>query len=265
MLKYEPETKNVKKLKGPCVVVIHAEWCGHCEEFMPVYKNEIVPSNNFDEELKDLLTLTSIEDKEYSNAKDLFGNIDGYPTIRYMTFDQSGKPLKDNNGAIVKIDAENIPRDAKAVTKWINTVVKNDVQQKHKKHNHAHNNKRDMNSGMRGGSKKTKRVIKRVMPPIKTLKILKGCSRKEYKQRLCGNFQGLVFIKNGNGKKNKLFFHSSQERESYYKKYMKGKKEYSKISRYSVCSKTKPTNTQRLCGSSINNRSTRTTRCKKVL
>ena len=98
------------------------------------------------------------------------------------------------------------------------------------------------------------------MAPIKTLK---GCSRKEYKQRLCGNFQGLVFIKNG--KKNKLFFHSSQEREAYYKKYMKGKKEYSKISRYSMCSKTKPTKTQRLCGSSINSRSTRTSRRKKVL
>jgi len=101
------------------------------------------------------------------------------------------------------------------------------------------------------------------MALVKTLKTLKGCSRKEYKQRLCGNFQGLVFIKNG--KKNKLFFHSSQEREAYYKKYMKGKKEYSKISRYSVCSKTKPTKTQRLCGSSINNRSTRTTIRKKVL
>jgi thiol-disulfide isomerase/thioredoxin len=169
MLKYEPET-NVKNLKGPCVVVIHAKWCGHCEEFMPVYKNKIVPSNNFDEELKDLLTLTSIEDKEYSNAKDIFGDIDGYPTIRYMTFDQSGKPLKDNNGAIVKIDAENIPREAKAITEWINTVVKNDVQQKHKKHNHAaHNNKR----GMRGGSKKTKktkRVVKRSKRIVKRTK-----------------------------------------------------------------------------------------------
>ena len=101
------------------------------------------------------------------------------------------------------------------------------------------------------------------MAPIKTLKTLKGCSRKEYKKRLCGNFQGLVFIKNG--KKNKLFFHSSQEREAYYKKYLKGKKEYSKIIRYSVCSKTKPTKTQRLCGSSINSRSTRTSTRKKVL
>jgi hypothetical protein len=54
-------------------------------------------------------------------------------------------------------------------------------------------------------------------------------------------------------------------KKHHYKKYMKGKKEYSKISRYSVCSKTKPTKTQRLCGSSINNRSTRTTIRKKVL
>jgi hypothetical protein len=91
-----------------------------------------------------------------------------------MTFDQSGKPLKDNNGAIVKIDAENIPREAKAITEWINTVVKNDVQQKHKKHNHAaHNNKRGMNRGMRGGSKKTKktkRVVKRSKRIVKRTK-----------------------------------------------------------------------------------------------
>ena len=162
-LKYEPET-NAKNLKGPCVVVIHAEWCGHCKDFMPVYNNEIVPSNNFDEELKDLLTLSSIEDKEYSNAKDLFGEIDGYPTIRYITFDQSGKPLKDNNGAIMKMDAKNIPNEAKAITEWINTVIKRDLNKK--KHKRGNNKRRDT-SGMRGGSKKvkkskrSKRVVKR--------------------------------------------------------------------------------------------------------
>ena len=162
-LKYEPET-NAKNLKGPCVVVIHAEWCGHCKDFMPVYNNEIVPSNNFDEELKNLLTLSSIEDKEYSNAKDLFGEIDGYPTIRYITFDQSGKPLKDNNGAIMKMDAKNIPNEAKAITEWINTVIKRDLNKK--KHKRGNNKRRDT-SGMRGGSKKvkkskrSKRVVKR--------------------------------------------------------------------------------------------------------
>jgi thiol-disulfide isomerase/thioredoxin len=161
-LKYEPE-HNVKNLKGPCVIVIHAEWCGHCKDFMPVYNNEIVKSNNFDEELKDLLTLSSVEEKEYSNSKDLFGEIDGYPTIRYITFDESGKPLKDNNdnnnnGTIMKIDAVNIPRNSEAVTNWINSVVKSDIKKKHK---HRHKNKHGMRGG--GGSKKTKRVVKRIV------------------------------------------------------------------------------------------------------
>jgi thiol-disulfide isomerase/thioredoxin len=170
-LKYEPET-NAKNLKGPCVIVIHAEWCGHCKDFMPVYKNEIVPSNNFDEELKDLLTLSSVEEKEYSNAKDLFGEIDGYPTIRYITFDdQTGKPLKDNNGTIMKMDATNIPNEAKAITEWINTVVKRNVNKK--KYKRGHNNKRA--HGMIGGNsskkaKRSKRVLKRSKRVVKRSK-----------------------------------------------------------------------------------------------
>jgi thiol-disulfide isomerase/thioredoxin len=168
-LKHEPYVKN-KKMTGPCVVVIHAEWCGHCKDFMPIYKNEIVPSNNFDEELKDLLTLSSVEDKEYLNAKDLFGEIDGYPTVRYITFDESGKPLKDNNGAIMKIDAAaNIPRKAKDITEWINTVVKCDVNKK--KHKREHNIKHAHD--MRGGSKKakrSKRVVKRTKRVVKRSK-----------------------------------------------------------------------------------------------
>ena len=173
-LKHDPET-SARNLNGPYVVVIHAKWCGHCTDFMPIYKNEIVPSNSFDEELKDLLTLTSVEDKEYSDAKELFGEIDGYPTIRYITFDEGGKPLKDNNGAIMKIDAVNIPRKAKDITEWINTVVKRDVQQKHKNgdiNKHKHNNKNA--HGMRGGGGGSKRVKKvRRTRTRKTKKVVK--------------------------------------------------------------------------------------------
>ena len=178
-LKYEPE-HNVKNLKGPCVIVIHAEWCGHCKDFMPVYNKEIVRSNNFDEELKDLLTLSSVEEKEYSNSKDLFGEVDGYPTIRYITFDEDGKPLKDNNnndnnnnnGTIMKIDAVNIPRNSEAVTNWINSVVKSDIKKKHK---HRHKNKHGMRGGG-GGSKKAKRVVnraKRTKKAKKTKRLVK--------------------------------------------------------------------------------------------
>jgi hypothetical protein len=178
-LKHEPYVKN-KNLTGPCVVVIHAEWCGHCKDFMPVFDNQIVPSNNFDEELKDLLTLSSVEEKEYSNAKDLFGEIDGYPTIRYITFDQSGKPLKDNNGAIMKMDATNIPNQAKAITEWINTVVKRDVNKK--KHKRGHNKRRDT-SGMRGGSKKVKKS-KRSKRVVKMSKKAKRTKRTKRTKRI---------------------------------------------------------------------------------
>jgi thiol-disulfide isomerase/thioredoxin len=195
-LKHEPETSE-RNLKGPCVVVIHAKWCGHCKDFMPVFDNQIVPSNSFDEELKDLLTLTSVEDKEYSDAKELFGEIDGYPTIRYITFDEVGKPLKDNNGAIMKIDAVNIPRKAKDITEWINTVVKRDIKEKHKSgDSNKHNNNNKHAHGMRGGggggggskrvkrvrrtrTRKTKKVVKKVVKRLvkRTKRIVKRGKR----------------------------------------------------------------------------------------
>jgi hypothetical protein len=146
---------------------------------MPVYNKEIVRSNNFDEELEDLLTLSSVEEKEYSNSKDLFGEIDGYPTIRYITFDENGKPLKDNNnndnnnnGTIMKIDAVNIPRNSEAVTNWINSVVKSDIKKKHK---NRHKNKHGMRGG--GGSKKAKRVVKRTRKSSKKTKKSKRVKR----------------------------------------------------------------------------------------
>ena len=89
----------------------------------------------------------------------------------------------------------------------------------------------------------------RYMAPIKTLK---GCSSDDYKEGICGNYQGLLFTKNGT--RQKIFFRSSEERETYYKKHMKGNKEFSKFMRYSVCSKTTPTKKQRRCGNKRNTR-----------
>ena len=80
------------------------------------------------------------------------------------------------------------------------------------------------------------------MSPILTLK---GCTKKEWEQGLCGNFQGLLFRKNG--KQYRLFFRSAKERESYYKKHLRGYKECSKFVRYSVCSSSRPSRDQRRC------------------
>jgi thiol-disulfide isomerase/thioredoxin len=114
--------KNIKQPKGPCVVVIHANWCGHCKTLMPKFENNIVESSNFNKELEGLLTLGSIEESEYDDdAKKLFGDVDGYPTIRYIRFSQQGKPM-------TSFDLPpNIPRESNDIIEWINGAVKNDA------------------------------------------------------------------------------------------------------------------------------------------
>ena len=114
--------KNIKQPKGPCVVVIHANWCGHCKTLMPKFENEIVESSNFNKELEGLLTLGSIEESEYDDAaKKSFGEVDGYPTVRYIRFNQQGKPM-------TSFDLPpTIPRESDDIIEWINGSVKNDV------------------------------------------------------------------------------------------------------------------------------------------
>lgn len=114
--------KDIKQPKGPCVVVIHANWCGHCKTLMPKFENEIVESSNFNKELEGLLTLGSIEESGYDDvAKKLFGEVDGYPTIRYIRFNQEGKPM-------TSFDLPpNIPRESDDIIEWINDAVKNDA------------------------------------------------------------------------------------------------------------------------------------------
>ena len=114
--------KDIKHPKGPCVVVIHAKWCGHCKTLMPKFENEIIEYSNFNKELEGLLTLGSIEESEYDDvAKKLFGEVDGYPTVRYIHFNQQGKPT-------TSFDLPpNIPRESDDIIKWINDAVKNDA------------------------------------------------------------------------------------------------------------------------------------------
>ena len=119
-LVYDREMKNPK---GPCVILIHATWCGFCKTLMPKFENEIVTSQDFSKELEGLLTLGSIEETEYKEhkRKKIFGKIDGYPIVRYIHFSQDGTPMRSFDLPATT------PRESKDIIDWINDSVKNDV------------------------------------------------------------------------------------------------------------------------------------------
>ena len=166
-LHYDPKMKNPK---GSCVVMIHASWCGHCKILKPKFENEIVTSDDFSKELDGLLSLGSIEEADYDDAaKKIFGNVDGYPTIRYIRFDQNGKSAKSFD-----LPSET-PREAENIIEWINGAVKNDavkndaVKNDIKKNDAVKNNvikvrRRNSKKIMKGGKRKivkTRKIIRK--------------------------------------------------------------------------------------------------------
>ena len=155
--------KDIKQPKGPCVVVIHANWCDHCKTLMPKFENEIVESDDFNQQLEGLLTLGSIEESEYDDAaKKSFGEVDGYPTVRYIRFNQQSKPM-------TSFDLPpTVPRESDDIIEWINDAVKNDAVKEKKVtkttktkriHTHHTGGKRKRKRGKR--TRKTLRKIKK--------------------------------------------------------------------------------------------------------
>lgn len=77
--------------KAPGMLLIHAEWCGHCKRFIPTF-NEL--SNRLGKEF----VCASIESAELENASELVSalNFKGFPTICF--FDQNGKITQQYDG-----------------------------------------------------------------------------------------------------------------------------------------------------------------------
>jgi thiol-disulfide isomerase/thioredoxin len=80
----------------PGMLLIHAEWCGHCQRFKPAF-NEICKA------MGDSFPCVSIEHAELSKSPKLakalkFG---GYPTIKF--FDQSGRIFQEYSGERSKV------------------------------------------------------------------------------------------------------------------------------------------------------------------
>jgi thiol-disulfide isomerase/thioredoxin len=167
-LAYDPKMKSPK---GPCVIVIHANWCGFCKTLMPKFENEIVTSQDFSKELEGLLTLGSIEETDYNNhtEKKIFGNIDGYPIVRYIHFSQDGKPMRSFD-----LPADT-PREPEDIIAWINDVVKNDALKNDTVKNYGH----DTHSKKK--TNKLRKSIKLISGIGKNKKYRKRTMRKKYK------------------------------------------------------------------------------------
>jgi thiol-disulfide isomerase/thioredoxin len=74
---------------NPGMLLIFANWCGHCQRFKPTF-------NQLCKQLGEDFPCTSIEDSNLDDAN-LKNALDfkGYPTIKF--FDQNGKIIGDYN------------------------------------------------------------------------------------------------------------------------------------------------------------------------
>lgn len=80
-----------KNLKSPGMLLIFANWCGHCQRFKPTF-------NELCRQLGNDFHCISIEDTQLQQNDNLIKalNFRGFPTIKF--FDQSGKIIGEYNG-----------------------------------------------------------------------------------------------------------------------------------------------------------------------
>jgi len=79
---------NVGK-KVPGILLIYADWCGHCHRFLPVF-------NELSNTLGPNFVCAAIESEHISQALHKQLNFQGYPTIKF--FDQNGKIVGEYKG-----------------------------------------------------------------------------------------------------------------------------------------------------------------------
>lgn len=75
----------------PGMLLIYADWCGHCQRFKPVF-------NQIHGKIGSSFNCLSINDEQLSKDPRLSRalNFKGFPTIKF--FDQNGKITHDYNG-----------------------------------------------------------------------------------------------------------------------------------------------------------------------
>lgn len=84
--------------KNPGLILIWADYCGHCHRFLPTF-------NKLSQQLGNEFPFTSIEHSELKKDQDIMQTLDfkGYPTIKF--FDQNGKIIGEYNSGDRSTDA----------------------------------------------------------------------------------------------------------------------------------------------------------------
>lgn len=142
----------IPSLNSNYVVFIHADWCGHCKDFMPEWK-KVIDADIFTEDQQNELVLASIEEKQYDDdMKKKFGEVNGYPTIRFISSSSDGKEKEDFQNE----------RNADNVLIWIQSILKKQ-NKKHKhnqKHKHQHGG-RSVKKSLRQRRRRHRRNVKK--------------------------------------------------------------------------------------------------------
>ncbi len=92
-----------KGLNDAAIVLVHADWCDHCKDFMPDWKEAVDQFEGMDVMRESMLG--TVEEKNLGHSKQC-QNVGGFPTI--MSF-RGGKRKKDYGG----------PRNLKGISKFI--------------------------------------------------------------------------------------------------------------------------------------------------
>lgn len=86
--------------KVPCMVLFHADWCGHCQNFKPEWKKfESLARQNH---IKDDFMIARVNDS-YISKVDGHSEVDGYPTVYHLINGKHNKSFsnsRDLNGLI---------------------------------------------------------------------------------------------------------------------------------------------------------------------
>ena len=92
--------------KGDAVVLVHADWCPHCHDFLPHWNNALDQFRGTN--VGNVSMLGTVEEKNLGNSE-MCQNVRGYPTV--MSF-KGGKRRRDYKG----------PMNLKGITKFIRNI-----------------------------------------------------------------------------------------------------------------------------------------------